>query len=99
MTIIRIQAEESGGRPGLQQWNAAEAPEGYALCPEEFHSVFYSTSPAGFVNITVEDGTVTEMVVNREALSAYVAEHPESEPTEPEATADEVLDALLGVTE
>ncbi len=85
MKIILLEAYESGARPPLQTWDNLTPPEGYAWCPDEFVKVFYSTSPAGFVTITVEDDTVTAMEVNHEALNAYIAEHPdEPEPVEPE---------------
>ncbi len=100
MNIIRIKANEDGTRPPIQTWNSATLPNGYAVCPDEFVSIFYSTDPAGFVNITVENNTVTSMTVNTEAYNAYLASLPEPEP-EPdrEPTADEILNALLGVTE
>ena len=100
MYIIQIEPYESGARPPLQTWDNQAIPDGYAICPDAFYDVFYSTTPAGFVNITVEDGRVTAMTVNQEALDKYIAEHP-AEPDEPgiaEPTADEILDALLGVT-
>lgn len=85
MRIIKITPYGDGSRPPLQTFGGKTLPEGYAWCPEEFMSVFYSTSPAGFVNITIENGTVTEMSVNQEALDRYIANLPEPEPTpEPE---------------
>ena len=98
MKIIQIIANESGSRPALQDWDTPTLPEGYAWCSDEFVEVFYSTSPAGFVNITVEEDTVTEMTVNQEALDAYIASLPEPEPVVVEPTADEILNAMLGVT-
>ena len=83
MRIIKLIANESGSRPALQSWTSPALPEGYAWCPDEFAQVFYSTSPAGFVHITVEDDTVVEMTINQEALDKYIAEHPE-QPEEPE---------------
>lgn len=101
MYIITKTAYEDGSRTALQTWDEAKPPEGYAICPDEFYSVFYSTSPAGFVNITVEGDTVKTMTVNEDTYNAYVAAHPEPEtplePAEPEPTADEILNALLGV--
>lgn len=49
----------------------------------------------GFCNITVQDGAVTAVVVDQEALDAYNAEHPEVEPEQP-VTVEELLAALLG---
>lgn len=37
----------------------------------------------GFCNITVEDGVVTALTVNQEALDAYLAEFPDVEPEKP----------------
>lgn len=102
MKIILIEAYESGARPALQDWNGEKLPDGYAWCEETFADVFYSTDPAGFVDITVEDDTVTAMTVNWEALNAYIAENPDEpdnpdEPETDEPTADELIDAMLGV--
>ena len=84
MYIIQLNPSPAGSRPPLQAWHKDAAPDGYALCPDEFRDIFYSTSPAGFVNITVEDGVVTAMEVNQTALDAYIAAMPEEEtPTDP----------------
>ena len=84
MKIIPLIANESGSRPPLQDWEYPTLPEGYAWCPDDFVEVFYSTNPAGFVNITVENETVTEMTINQEALDAYIAEHPDQPEDDPE---------------
>ena len=73
MYIIKIKANADGSRPALQTWGGKKLPDGYAICPDELYPIFYSTSPAGFVNITVEGDTVTAMEVNNEALEAYIA--------------------------
>ena len=49
----------------------------------------------GFCTLTVQDGAVTALVVDQEALDAYNAEHPEVEPEKP-VTVEELLSALLG---
>lgn len=49
----------------------------------------------GFCTLTVQDGAVTALVVDQEALDAYNAEHPEVEPEKP-VTVEELLAALLG---
>lgn len=77
MYIIKIDAFESGARPALQSWNKSVAPEGYALCPDSYFDIFYSTTPAGFVDIEVSDGVVSAMTINQEALDAYIASIPE----------------------
>ena len=73
MYIIKIKANADGSRSALQTWGGKKLPDGYAICPDELYSIFYSTSPSGFVNITVEGDMVTAMEVNKEALDAYIA--------------------------
>ena len=71
MKIIKITPNKNGSRPALQDWNHKDLPIGYAWCPDEFVSVFYSTSPAGFVNLSVKDGFVVDMSINETALNEY----------------------------
>lgn len=52
-------------------------------------------STKGFCTLTVQDGTVTALAVDQEALDAYNAEHPDVEPEKP-VTVEELLAALLG---
>lgn len=52
----------------------------------------------GFCTLTIEDGAVTALVVDQEALDAYNAEHPDVEPEKP-VTVEELLAALLGEEE
>ena len=81
MFIIRIEANPSGSRPPLQSWNGATPPEGFAFLTDTQKDVFYSTTPAGFVNITVEEQEgvkyVTSIEVNQEALDAFKATLPD----------------------
>lgn len=95
MNIIKIEPNANGSRPPLQKWVSANIPSGYALCPNNFCDVFYSTSPAGFVNITIEDNTVVDMTINEEALARYIEENPVVEPQEEEPTAQDDIDAML----
>lgn len=98
MYIIKKNPNENGSRPPIQTWSCKVPPNDYAVCPDQFYKVFYSTSPAGFVNITIENNIVTSMEINQEALDAYVASLPEPEPIPiPEPTTKEILDTLLGV--
>lgn len=90
MYIIKIAAEENGGRSPLQMWDEFTAPEGYAICPDEFYDIFYSTDPAGFVNITIDDNVVTSMEVNQQAYDAYI-EYLNSLP-EPEEPVDPIVE-------
>lgn len=53
------------------------------------------TNCKGFCTLTVQDGAVTALAVDQEALDAYNAEHPEVEPEKP-VTVEELLAALLG---
>ena len=81
MFIIQIEANPSGSRPPLQSWNSATLPEGYAWITDEQKDIFYSTTPAGFVNITVEEQEgikyVASIEVNQEALDAFKATLPD----------------------
>lgn len=56
----------------------------------------------GFVIPSVENGAVVSLEVNQDALDAYLADHPDQpevpEP-EPQPTTEDILNALLGVTE
>ena len=97
MYIIKKTANENGSRPPLQTWPKRILPNGYAICSDEFYAVFYSTLPAGFVNITVDNDIVTSMEVNQTSLNEYIANHSGTEPLEQEPTAEEILNTLLGV--
>ena len=81
MKIIKIVASENGSRPPMQSWSKATAPEGFALATDAQKDVFYSTTPAGFVNITVKEENGAKVVdtseVNQEALAAYKATLPD----------------------
>lgn len=95
MYIIALEASSSGSRPPLQTWEHNFIPEGFAICPDEFYDIFYSTTPAGFVNIAVENKIVTSMTINQEALDVYIAENPESELNDQEPTPQDDVDAML----
>jgi len=100
MYVIKLETNEYGARQPLFTWDKPTAPIGFALCPDEFYDVFYSTTPAGFVDITVEGDVVVAMGVNQVALDAYLASLPEEEPeqeTEAEPTSEELINAMLGV--
>ena len=45
-------------------------------------------STKGFCTLTVQDGAVTALVVDQEALDAYNAEHPDVEPEKPTTIED-----------
>lgn len=49
----------------------------------------------GFVHLTtVEDGVVTALETNQEALDAYLADHPDEPEEEEKPTVEERLDAV-----
>lgn len=98
MYIIQLEATKNGARPALQSWTSLTAPHGFALCPDEFFDIFYSTSPAGFVTINVENGIVTSMEVNQEYVDAYVASLPEVEETEEELSQLDKIEAQVTYT-
>ena len=81
MYIIQIEPNASGSRPPLQSWNSANLPDGYAFLTDEQKDIFYSTTPAGFVNITIEEQEgikyVSHIEVNQEALDAFKATLPD----------------------
>lgn len=56
-------------------------------------------SAKGFVIPSVENVTVVSLEVNQGALDAYNAEHPDVPGPEPQPTTEDILNALLGVTE
>lgn len=51
---------------------------GCVALPDELLSAYLDTK--GFCTLTVQDGVVTALTVDQEALDAYNAEHPEVEP-------------------
>lgn len=81
MFIIQKEANPNGSRPPLQSWNSATLPQGYAWITDEFKDIFYSTTPAGFVNITIEQSEhgdfVSNVTINQEALDAFKATLPD----------------------
>lgn len=95
MFIIKLEASENGSRPPLQSFDGNVAPDGYALCPDEFVDIFYSTSYSGFVDIEFDENTrvVSSMTINQEALDAYVASLPEIE--EHQSSPQDDTDSML----
>lgn len=55
--------------------------------PDELLSDYLACK--GFAILSVENGTVTAVEANQEALDAYEAEHPETEPEDPEPTTED----------
>lgn len=87
MRIIEIEALENGAHRNQSTSRDITVPEGWAVIPDDME--LPATFP--FVDITVEDGIVTSM-------TAGVMPPSPPEP-EPEPSAENILNALLGVTE
>lgn len=102
MNIIFKEPYENGGYSNMQTWDNLTIPETHALWPDTLDTAdFYNYN--GFVVLTIEtiDGvdTVTAYEPNVEAWEAWKASLPEPKPEVDEPTADEILNAMLGVTE
>lgn len=59
---------------------------GFVALPDELLSAYLDTK--GFCTLTVQDGAVTALAVDQEALDAYNAEHPDVEPEKPVTVED-----------
>ena len=70
---------------------------GSVCLPDDLLSDYINAK--GFVIPSVEDGEVVSLEVNQTALDAYNAEHPEVPEPDPQPTTEDILNALLGVTE
>lgn len=88
MRFIEIEALENGAHRN-QDSTLSYIPEGWAIIPDTIE--IPDTFP--FVNIEVEDGVVTKMTAGVVPEPIPMPE-PEQEPS-----ADDVLNALLGVSE
>ena len=91
MQILQKAPLENGGYSVIQTWSGEVPPDGYVIVPDTLDtSVFYEF--LGFVDLTIEDDTVTAMTGNQAALDAYKASLPE--PTPPPPTTDERVATL-----
>lgn len=86
MRIIQIAENELGGHLNQETTTDVIVPEGWAVIPDDM--AIPETFP--FVRITVRNGVVKSMVAGT---------MPPDEPVTPQPTADDILNALLGVTE
>ena len=59
---------------------------GCVALPDELLSAYLDTK--GFCTVRVQNGAVTALVVDQEALDAYNAEHPDVEPEKPVTVED-----------
>lgn len=92
MYYINEHPNESGnhGNPVSNQTT------GMVALPDDLLSAYIEAK--GFVNIQVEDGAVTSLETNQEALADYEAEHPE-EPEEEPVSVEERLSAVENAIE
>lgn len=93
MYYINAKPKESGnyGNPMGQPF-----PGSVAL-PDDLLSDYINAK--GFVIPVIENGEVVSLEVNQAALDAYNAEHPDVLEPDPQPTTEDILNALLGVTE
>lgn len=93
MYYINAQPNASGnyGNPMVQHF-----PGSVAL-PDDLLSDYINAK--GFVIQSVENGEVVSLEVNKEALDSYNAEHQDVPEPDPQPTTEDILNALLGVTE
>lgn len=87
MRIIEIDALPNGAHNNQYSFTDIEVPAGWAIIPDDME--LPETFP--FVNVTASQSVVTK-------LTPGTVPPPEPEP-EPQPTADDILNALLGVTE
>ena len=87
MRLIEIKALDNGAHNNQTINGVIPVPDGWAVIPDDM--TIPDTFP--FVDIEVDGKTVTSM-------TAGTVPEPEPEP-EPEPTTDDVLNALLGVSE
>lgn len=89
MYYIRQEPDTNGyhGNP------VSQSLPGMVALPDTLLMDYINTN--GFCTLTVQDGDVTALVADQEALDAYNAEHPDVEPEKP-VTVEELLAALLG---
>lgn len=90
MRLIKIEAETSGGHAYQTIDSISTIPDGWAVVPDDMET---PNMPYGDITVEEIDGVMT-------VTSWEARENPEpTEPTEREPSADEVLNALLGVSE
>ena len=87
MRVIKIEPNELGGHDNQTINTVIEIPDGWCLIPEEIE--IPETFP--FVHFKYKKNVVIEMTPG-------VVPPPEPEP-EPEPTAEDILNAMLGVDE
>ena len=79
MLIIAKNPNHSGAYPGPQSWTTPALPDGYAWLRDDLDLTEFIRFK-GFVNLTIEDNTVTAITPDQAAYDAWMAEHPEPDP-------------------
>lgn len=93
MFYINAQPNESGN-----YCNPMGQPfPGSVAMPDDLLSDYINAK--GFVIPVIENGKVVSLEVNQDALDAYNAEHPDVPEPDQQPTTEDILNALLGVTE
>ena len=93
MYYINAQPNESGnyGNPMGQTFPSS------VVLPDDLLSDYINAK--GFVILVIENAAVVSLEINQAALDAYNAEHPDVPEPDPQPTTEDILNALLGVTE
>ena len=88
MNIIRIEPNENGYRPSIQEDWKYPVPDGYIEVPEGVDTSAMQTH-MGFVDLTIKDGVLTGITGNDAAYQAHLDSLPPE--TEPEPTEAQLL--------
>lgn len=109
MYLINLSKNEDGSYPPIQKVTHNKVLPLTAKFPEMFYNIFYQSGKraAGFVDLTMDGNTITNVTWNEEAYQAWCEANPEQPEPEPEEPIDtrvsdleEALDVILtGVTE
>lgn len=92
--IIQREANDSGSRAN-QTWGGLTPPDGYVWTTEDDIMNIYVPFK-GFVDLEVEEDTVTKMTGNQELLDKWNEEHPDPKPREEQISDDEAIDIITG---
>ena len=94
MRLIEIKTNENGSHSNKTTFGNVSIPDGWAVIPDSFGEL--QNFPFGEITIEEINGVLT---VTGWTPGEMPEPEPVPEPVEPEPTADDVLNALLGVTE
>lgn len=82
MNIIQSEPNPRGSRPPIQTWSGPVPPAGYIEVPAGVDTSAMQTH-AGFVDLTVEGGVVTDITGDDAAYQAYLESLPPEVPEPP----------------